>query len=94
MQQSKQKSPIWFSELVALRYGLLLPTLIHVVQTTIASIDMLKLHSYIQEIDVARLNEADDEGVHTPLCLTHWIWHCGYPCLSQVSHIITESYPY
>ena len=55
--------------MVTLGYGPPLPAPISAVQTTMAAIDVPEFHAFIQESDIAVINEADDEGMHRPLLL-------------------------
>ena len=52
-----------------LGYGPPLPAPIPAVQTTMAAIDVPELHAFIQESDIAVINETDEEGIHGPLLL-------------------------
>ena len=69
MRQSDPKSQAWCEELTTLGYGSPLPAPIPAVQTTMAAIDVPEFHTFIQEADIAVINEADDEGLHGPLLL-------------------------
>ena len=69
MQQSEHKTQEWQEGLVALGYGPPLPAPIPAVQVTMAEIDILEFHTFIQETDTVTANEADEEGLHAPLIL-------------------------
>ena len=69
VRQSDAKAQAWCNDLSSLGYGLPLPAPIPAVQTTIAAIDIPEFHTFIQETDMAVINEADDEGLHGPLLL-------------------------
>ena len=55
--------------MVTLGYGPPLPAPIPAVQTTMTAIDVPEFHAFIQEYDIAVINEVDDEGMHGPLLL-------------------------
>ena len=69
VRQSDPKTQTWCNDMVSLGYGPPLPAPIPAVQTTMAAIDVPEFHSFIQESDIAVINEADDEGVHGPMLL-------------------------
>ena len=69
MRQSDAKNQTWNEDLQKMGYGHPLPAPIPAVQTTIAAIDVPEFHSCIQELDIAAINDVDDEGVHAPLLL-------------------------
>ena len=69
MRQSETKGQMWYDDLQKMGYGQPLPASIPAVQTTIAEIDVPKFHSCVQEMDLAAINDVDDEGVHAPLLL-------------------------
>lgn len=55
--------------MVALGYGPPLPAPIPAVQTTLTAINIPEFHTFIQETDTVAINEADEEGLHTPLLI-------------------------
>ena len=69
MIQSEQKTQVWNEDLVALGYGPPLPAPIPAVQTTLTAINIPEFHTFIQETDTVAINEADEEGLHTPLLI-------------------------
>lgn len=54
---------------MSLGYGPPLPAPIPAVQATLTAIDIPEFHTFIQEMDTMTINEADDEGLHTPLLI-------------------------
>lgn len=50
-------------------YGPPLLTPIPAVQNTIATINIPKFHTCVQEVDLVTLNDTDHEGLHAPLLL-------------------------
>ena len=69
MIQSEQKKQGWHEDLVVLGYGPPLPAPIPAEHTTLTAIDIPEFHAFIQETDTVAINEADDEGLHTPLLI-------------------------
>ena len=69
MIQSDPKTQVWSEELVALGYGPPLPAPIPAVQTTLTAIDIPEFHAFIQETATVTVNEADEEGLHSPLLI-------------------------
>ena len=69
MIQSDPKTQVWNEDLVVLGYGPPLPAPIPAVQATLTAIDIPEFHTFIQETDTVTINEADDEGLHTPLLI-------------------------
>ena len=69
MIQSEQKTQVWNEDMVALGYGPPLPAPIPAVQTTLTAINIPEFHTFIQETDTVAINEADEEGLHTPLLI-------------------------
>ena len=54
---------------MVLGYGPPLPAPIPAEHTTLTAIDIPEFHAFIQETDTVAINEADDEGLHTPLLI-------------------------
>ena len=69
VRQSDPKTQTWCDDMASLGYGPPLPAPIPTVQTTMATIDVPEFHTFIQESDIVVINEAGDEGLHSPLLL-------------------------